>query len=253
MLHESRAILCRRDTAMLIAAVFIFFGAAELRADQTYIVKKSDTLTSIARKNGIAVVRLAEHNGLKKSDKLRAGQSIVIPDASSTDRQPSWNPALPKSLEGIRIQPRKWKYVVIHHSGTANGSAKGMDRYHREERHMENGLAYHFVIGNGDGMGDGQIAIGQRWKEQLDGGHLRSEAQNKYSIGICLVGNFDETKPTRKQMESLHALVDHLLDRCDLKPTAVKTHQQINVISTRCPGRLFPTRTFMKELKQRAA
>jgi hypothetical protein len=252
MLHESRQIFCLRHAVIFIVAISILFALAELRAEQTYTVKKSDTLTSIARKSGVPVARLAAHNGLKKTDKLRAGQSIVIPDVSSADSKLSWNPALPKPLEGIRIQRGKWKYIVIHHSGTPNGSAKGMDRYHREERHMENGLAYHFVIGNGDGMGDGQIAIGQRWKEQLDGGHLRSETQNKYSIGICLVGNFDETKPTRKQMESLHALVDHLLDRCDLTPTAVKTHQQINVISTRCPGRFFPAKTFLKELKQRA-
>jgi len=248
----TRAIPWLRHAVMFIAAVFIFVAARDSRAEQTYVVQKSDTLTSIARKNSISVARLAARNGLEKNDKLRAGQSIVIPDASAADRQPQWNSALPKSLEGIRIQRGKWKYIVVHHSGTANGSAKGMDRYHREERHMENGLAYHFVIGNGDGMGDGQIAIGQRWKEQLDGGHLRSETQNKYSIGICLVGNFDETKPTRRQMESLNALTDYLLERCDLKPSSVKTHQQINVIYTRCPGRFFPAKGFLKELKKRA-
>ena len=45
---------------------------------------------------------------------------------------------------------------------------KGMDRYHRDERHMEHGLAYHFVIGNGNGMGDGEIGVGQRWIEDLN-------------------------------------------------------------------------------------
>ena len=68
------------------------------------------------------------------------------------------------------------------------GTVKGMDRYHREVRHMENGLAYHFVIGNGSGMGDGDIGIGSRWTKQLDGGHLTSERQNQVSLGICLVG-----------------------------------------------------------------
>jgi len=32
--------------------------------------------------------------------------------------------------------------------------------------------------------------------QQLDGGHLASEAQNKIALGICLVGNFDERRPT---------------------------------------------------------
>ena len=124
-----------------------------------------------------------------------------------------------------------------------------MDRYHRQTRHMENGLAYHFVIGNGRGMGDGEIAIGRRWTEQLDGGHLASEAQNKIALGICLVGNFDEAQPTASQMWSLDLLVRALMTRCHLQPGAVKTHRQINIIGTRCPGSHFSTRSFLNSLR----
>src|SRR2546427_8839240 len=108
----------------------------------------------------------------------------------------------------------------------------------------------HFVIGNGHSLKDGEIAIGHRWSAQLDGGHLASEALNKKAIGICLVGNFDQDRPTRKQLESLHALVECLLARCRLSPDAVRTHQQINPIYTRCPGRNFPLQSFLKGLKE---
>jgi len=114
---------------------------------------------------------------------------------------------------------------------------------------MEHGLAYHFLIGNGNGMRDGEIAVGDRWREQLAGGHLHSEAQNKIAIGICLIGNFDEDKPTARQMQSLTALTEALLKRCKLSPSAVWTHQQINVVRTRCPGKNFPTRSFIKGLR----
>jgi hypothetical protein len=126
-----------------------------------------------------------------------------------------------------------------------------MDRYHSQERHMENGLAYHFVIGNGSGMGDGEVFVGRRWTDQLDGGHVASESQNKVALGICLVGNFDLNKPTPRQMKSLNALIDSLLARCDLSASGVKTHQQINVMHTRCPGMNFPARAFLKELRKR--
>jgi hypothetical protein len=139
--------------------------------------------------------------------------------------------------------------VVIHHSGTDTGSARGMDAYHHKERHMENGLAYHFVIGNGRGMDDGELAVGRRWTEQLDGGHLASESLNQKALGICLVGNFESAVPTEKQLDSLHGLVAGLLKRCKLSTSAVKTHQQINTIYTRCPGRQFPMAQFMKRLK----
>ncbi len=113
---------------------------------------------------------------------------------------------------------------------------------------MENGLAYHFVIGNGSGMGDGEIGVSRRWTKQLAGGHLASEAQNQIALGICLVGNFDKHAPTSKEMASLRALVEALMARCNLTPRAVKTHQQINVVHTRCPGAKFPTKSFMESL-----
>jgi hypothetical protein len=138
---------------------------------------------------------------------------------------------------------------VIHHSAATTGTLTGIDRYHRNVRHMENGLAYHFVIGNGNGLGNGEIGIGARWTRQLDGGHVISEAQNKVSLGICLIGNFDKSKPTAKQMERLTALVRALLVRCKLPPSAVHTHQQINAVPTRCPGRHFPTAEFLKSIK----
>ena len=114
---------------------------------------------------------------------------------------------------------------------------------------MEHGLAYDFVIGNGSGMADGEIAVGRRWMQQLDGGHLASEAQNKIALGICLVGNFDQHPPTSREMASLRALVEALMVRCQLTPRAVKTHQQINVVHTRCPGARFPTSAFLGSLR----
>jgi hypothetical protein len=127
-----------------------------------------------------------------------------------------------------------------------------MDRYHRQ-RGMENGLAYHFVIGNGYGMKDGEIAVGGRWKQQLDGGHVASEAQNRIAIGICLVGNFEESKPTDRQMKSLATLVEALVRKCGLDAGAVRTHRDVHVAHTRCPGRNFPTRSFREQIRLRLA
>jgi len=219
-------------------------------SDKSYVVKRNDTLTELAHKNGLTLGELAGHNDLKKTDKLRVGQKLVIPGATDAKADASTSGLLPKGLAKMRVEPGKWKYIVVHHSASASASVKGMDYYHRVERHMENGLAYHFVIGNGHAMKDGEIAVGHRWTAQLDGGHLASEALNKKAVGICMVGNFDDDHPSKKQMESLHALVEFLLARCHLSVDAVKTHQQINPIYTRCPGHNFPAKTFLKELKE---
>ena len=234
----------------MLALALVWASLSAAAADKDYTVKRYDTLTDVAHKNGLTVGELAEHNGLKKTDKLRLGQKLVIPDLATVREDPATDSRLPKDLGKTRVEPGKWKYIVIHHSASANASVKGMDYYHRVERHMENGLAYHFVIGNGHSMKDGEIAIGGRWTGQLDGGHLASEALNRKAIGICMVGNYDEERPSKRQMESLRLLVEFLLARCHLSADAVKTHQQINPIYTRCPGRNFPGKKFLQELKQ---
>jgi N-acetyl-anhydromuramyl-L-alanine amidase AmpD len=97
-------------------------------------------------------------------------------------------------------------------------------------------------------MGDGEIAVCRRWTGQLDGGHLASNGQNQVALGICLVGNFDKHPPSSRQMESLRILVEALMARCQLTPRAVKTHQQINIVHTRCPGSKFPIQSLLNSL-----
>jgi murein DD-endopeptidase MepM/ murein hydrolase activator NlpD len=234
-----------------LAALLMAVALAARGGEQTYVVKRNDTLYGVARRNGISVSHLADRNGLPSNARLFVGQHLVIPTKSgaTADAPPALDDATRKAIATARVAPGRWRYIVVHHSGVDEGTVKSMDRYHREERHMENGLAYHFVIGNGRGMRDGEIGVGRRWRQQLDGGHLHSAEQNTYSIGICLVGNFDRHKPTPRQMQSLTALIAALLDRCKLSAQAVKTHQQINVVKTRCPGRYFPTRALLQSLK----
>ncbi len=232
-------------------------------ADEGYIVKRGDTLYGIARNYGVPMTTLAEYNGLSRSYHVYTGQRLSIPSKFSEEGESPSRPAaapahtpshsaLPTSIQHAidraEVQPGRWKYIVIHHSGVDTGTVKGMDAYHRNVRHMENGLAYHFVIGNGSGMGDGQIAAGNRWTHQLDGGHLASEEQDKIALGICLVGNFDDHRPSAKQLESLRLLVEALLARCKLGSSAVKMHRQINIVGTRCPGARFPFDSFLQSL-----
>jgi FOG: LysM repeat len=220
-------------------------------AEPVYVVKSKDTLTSIARKHGVSVAALAARNGLQRDETIYVGQRLVIPkqSAAPSRSKPELPATVKQSINSAPVKPGRWRHIVIHHAAVRKATLKALDRYHREERHMENGLAYHFLIGNGNGLGDGVVAVGDRWKKQLDGGHLASAAQNKTAIGICLIGNFEESRPTEKQLEALEALTRALMSRCKLSVSAVKTHQQINVVSTRCPGKYFPTKSFLNRLK----
>lgn len=238
-------------SARLILAGWLCGVSVNLEAaDRIHIVKRGDTLYGVARKYAVSVSALAEKNGLKPTAWLLVGQKLSVPSPGS-DSVAS-KPVLPKqvqqAIQAARVKSGRWKRIVIHHSGTAEGTIKGMNDYHLNVRHMENGLAYHFVIGNGKGMDDGAIYVGNRWRKQINGGHLASAAQNETSLGICLVGSFDSRPPTARQMESLTSLVVALQKRCRLSDKAVVTHQQINVVHTRCPGAKFPLKSFMASL-----
>ena len=120
-------------------------------------------------------------------------------------------------IDAIRRAPvkrRRWQFIVVHNSGTRQGNARVFDYYHKHVRRMQNGLAYHFVIGNGTSTGNGQIEVGDRWRRQINGGHVHSDYLNNISLGICLVGDFNRDQPTRAQLDACEELIRYLRDRC---------------------------------------
>ncbi len=248
--------LPRRDFLLRAAG---FFGLALLtpallaqNAERAYTVKKGDTLSGIARAHGVSVAAIRTTNRLS-SDRIMVGQKLRIPPApggssasasAASAPTPTSNVLAPvlAASRGLRITPGRWTHLVIHHSGIEAGNAKSYDSGHRR-RGMENGLAYHFVIGNGRDSGDGQIEVGSRWDQQLFGGHVRNAAMNQHGIGICLVGNFEKRTPGARQLASLHALLQHFRTGGGLpgnRVPQVTVHRWVDRNHTVCPGRRFP-------------
>jgi hypothetical protein len=157
-------------------------------------------------------------------------------------------------IEAIRRAPvkrRRWQFIVVHNSGTRQGNARVFDYYHRRVRRMQNGLAYHFVIGNGTSTGNGQVEVGDRWRRQINGGHVHSDYLNNISLGICLVGDFNRGQPTRAQLDASEELIRYLRDRCgktDRGAIPVRPHREMNPPrwSTDCPGDDFPYSWFRR-------
>jgi hypothetical protein len=154
-------------------------------------------------------------------------------------------PAIRAAIDRAPVARRRWRFIVVHNSGTRQGNARIFDYYHRYVRKMPNGLAYHFVIGNGTSSGNGQIEIGNRWTRQINGGHVHSDYLNNIALGICLVGDFNRDLPTKEQLEALDELIRYLrirVGKIDGKPAIVKAHKEINPPQwpTDCPGDRFP-------------
>ena len=151
-------------------------------------------------------------------------------------------------IDAIRrapVQRSRWKFIIVHNSGTRQGNAKAFDYYHKRVKRMQNGIAYHFVVGNGRSSGDGEIEIGDRWRRQINGGHVHSDYLNNISLGICFVGDFNRDQPTRAQLAASEELIKYLRERCgkvDGRAIGVRPHREMNPPrwATDCPGDAFP-------------
>jgi len=216
----------------------------------TYVVKKGESLGSIASRFQVKTSTLALINRIERPDLIKVGQKLTIPVQGSTYTPPPslLSSSTVKALNAVRAKSGKWKRIVIHHSATPVDDALNMHRVHKA-RGMRNGLAYHFVISNGSRKAyDGEVYLGGRWKSQLDGGHMKKLSWNKESIGICLIGNFELRSPTSKQMDSLEGLCEYLIKRCNIPKSKVTTHKILHKNHTVCPGKYFSLTSLIKRI-----
>ena len=87
--------------------------------------------------------------------------------------------------------------IVWHHSATRGGSVEAF-RHEHKQRGFED-IGYHFVIGNGLGMGDGEIQVGRSLKYQGAG----VAKNNRGFVHVCVVGNFELGPPTPAQLATI--------------------------------------------------
>jgi len=143
-----------------------------------------------------------------------------------------------------------WHYIVLHHSDSESGGVETLERLHQRRRDQFGmpweGIGYHFVIGNGQGMPDGRTAATYRWRQQMHGAHTRSPRHNRHGIGVCLIGDFETQAPTPRQVLATKKLINSLMTRCEVSRHNVIRHSDI--AATRCPGRLLPFDEIMTSL-----
>ncbi len=132
----------------------------------------------------------------------------------------------------------------MHHAAVfqpnVNKAIESFDRTHKARLHKrKNALGYHIAY---------HYIIGEKWetiytRPEASIWYINSDRKsNSESIGVCLVGNFDERGPTPAQMMSLERLIGKLKKK--YKWAKINGHRDINPAKS-CPGRFFP----LEELK----
>lgn len=145
--------------------------------------------------------------------------------------------------------------IVLHHSATpAELNTKDIDGKQRFlnicSHHQRNYVKrfphyvcdYHFVVGPTGKVFKGQPIMYPGW-------HCGKYLINLNTIGVCLLGNFEETKPPTVQVEALISLLLKLVR--DYEIASIKKHSDI--VATLCPGKNFPFQVILNELTVRNA
>ena len=173
---------------------------------------------------------------------------VVIPRPAPQQRKyAAAEPGIPAAWIP-HVPARPWKWIVIHHTATSFGNEAIVNRWHIDRGFDE--MGYHFLIGNGTNSGDGQVEVGSRWPKQKWGAHTKTPDNrfNDFGIGICLVGNFDVTRPTAAQMRSLDKLVAFLMKTYHIPLDHVLGHGDCK--STDCPGKNLSVATVRQQVRQ---
>ncbi|KAL1489459.1 hypothetical protein ABEB36_014349 [Hypothenemus hampei] len=115
-----------------------------------------------------------------------------------------WGANPPKSVQNLTLPV---PFVVIHHSyrplacETKNDcikAMKSMQNYHQNNR-LWNDIGYNFAAG-----GDSRIYVGRGWTAA--GAHATN--YNSKSIGICIIGDWEEQLPPEGQLKAVKELVE---------------------------------------------
>lgn len=145
------------------------------------------------------------------------------------------------------------KYIIIHHSFTEDG--KVVDWQAIRNYHLSLGwkdIGYHFgieLINN-----NYEILVGR----QLDEIGAHTFGLNSISLGICLIGNFDDKEPNPNQLSKAVVLVRALLKIFNLGVENVIGHRETYILYKRgmisydvlkenvksCPGFQFSMKKF---------
>lgn len=167
-------------------------------------------------------------NGIKKIEKITGIDKIIS--------RKEWKPHK-INLNEINLNfPER---IIIHHTAIpSRRDYEGLETIKKIQRaHLKRNfkdIGYHFLI-----TPSGKIVCGRNI--YYEGAHTKSK--NKNSIGIALIGNFEEEKPLKRQIRSLKNLICILKKFFKIKE--VKIHRDYNK-DTLCPGKFF-----IKEFKNK--
>ena len=119
---------------------------------------------------------------------------------------------------------RAIRKIVVHHSASHAVSKEQIEEWHIERGFSE--IGYHYVIQAG-----GLVRLGRK----LDRIGAHCKGHNSDSVGVCVVGSFEDGAPVPgSQWVALVSIVSDLMVQFGLSVKDVYGHKELG--QTLCPG-----------------
>jgi N-acetylmuramoyl-L-alanine amidase len=145
---------------------------------------------------------------------------------------------------------RSISYIAVHHSASTFGDAALIRRWHKARGWLD--IGYHAVVLNGHreyGGALNEAEIGGvepgRPEEQV-GAHVAGH--NTGSLGLCLVGNFEESEPDARQWDAAVAKVAAWCRQYGVGADHVLGHKEFSGQATACPGKHLDMKRFRADV-----
>jgi len=160
-------------------------------------------------------------------------------------------------------------YIIIHHSLTKDSetvSWQAIRKYHMSfaydgniitkeeaEKLISKGknvklpwddIGYHFGIE----LVDNEYEILGGRLMNKPGAHCKENGMNQKSVGICVVGNFDEDEPPKRAWDLCLAVTSSLCHMLKIPVDKVQGHREHTPYKT-CPGKKWDMMKFRDELR----
>jgi N-acetylmuramoyl-L-alanine amidase len=119
-----------------------------------------------------------------------------------------------------------WTHIIEHHTGEEEKDAAQVKRYHLSLGWRD--VGYHYIIER-----DGKVVKGRTGT----GAHCKAGGMNSKGIGIAMIGNMNNRKPTAAQYASMIELSAKLSKEHNIPVKNILGHKEVPGASTACPGK----------------
>jgi len=151
----------------------------------------------------------------------------VIPRSRWATQPPKWSMSKPlNGISRITVHHDAFNSVGLTRESAVAARIESIRRAHRQRGSEWVDIGYHYIIDPAGRVWEGRPL-------SIEGAHVSKT--NEHNLGICVLGNFDEQRPTSEALATLDSFVAYQARQYRVSMRNVFTHQELK--PTACPGR----------------